>query len=78
MTYGGRIVIQRITRLNEREFKEHPSTIVSPRPDWPYNAGMHTLSSAGDQTVIDAKRLVFSPRLFARQAGKFLGLRGDA
>lgn len=77
VTYGGRIAIQRVLALTPTRFKEVPAVIVSARPDWPFPAGMHTLSAVGSQTLIDAKRLTFSPRLFRQQLAKFLGLSGS-
>lgn len=76
VTYGGRIVIHRIDALTPTRYSERPVVTVEPRPEWPFPAGMHTLSSAGDKTIIDAKRRFFSPRAFARELGKVTGLAG--
>ena len=55
-TYGQRIVINEIVRLSPNEFEEQVVVTVEPRKNWPFPNGLHTLSQAGDQTIIDAKR----------------------
>lgn len=61
--YGGRIVINEIIKLNEKEFKENPVAFVEPSQlNGIYKDGLHTLSAAGNYTVVDAKRRVFTLR----------------
>lgn len=55
-TYGGAVTIHRVVRLTSRDFEEEPVASVRPQPDWPYPAGLHTLSAFGGRTLIDAKR----------------------
>jgi hypothetical protein len=57
-TYGGRVVINRVTRLTPVEFDEEPAAVVGPLLDSPYPDGLHTLSAAGGITLVDAKRVV--------------------
>jgi hypothetical protein len=77
-TYGGRIDIRRVERLTPDEFEESSAAIVEPRRDWPYRHGLHTLSAVGERTLIDAKRLVFSPAQFSRQVfGRFSRPRAE-
>ena len=57
-TYGGAIVINRVNRLTPTEFEEEVVRTVRPFGK-PYTKGMHTLSSAGDLTLIDGKRSRF-------------------
>jgi hypothetical protein len=76
-TYGGAIVIQRVTRLTPRQFSEEPVAIVNPDRTGPYPHGIHTLSAAGDLTLIDGKRLVFNAaacrQALKRELGRMLG-----
>jgi hypothetical protein len=66
-TYGGGIVLNRVLRLSPTEFEEEPVTVLG--PDWtsPYDDGVHTISAAGDVTLIDAKRRAFVWPSFRRQ-----------
>jgi hypothetical protein len=57
--YGGRVVVNRVTRLTPQEFAEVPVTTIEPDADGPYPAGRHTLSALGDLTLIDGHRFVF-------------------
>jgi hypothetical protein len=65
-TYGARIIINRVVTLTPTAFCEVPAATVEPDPSGPYPAGLHTLSSAGNCTLIDAKRIFFSPAQFRR------------
>jgi hypothetical protein len=65
-TYGDRIIINRVVTLTTTTFCEVPAATVEPDPSGPYPAGLHTLSSAGESTLIDAKRVIFSPAQFRR------------
>lgn len=65
-TYGGRIIINRVVTLTTTAFREVPAATVEPDPSGHYPAGLHTLSSAGNCTLIDAKRITFSPAQFRR------------
>jgi hypothetical protein len=67
-TYGGGVVISRISRLTPTEFKEEPVTRVEPPEGSPYLAGLHTLSALGDWTLIDGKRFTFVRSEFTRGA----------
>ena len=60
-TYGARIVLNKVTLLNPTEFKEEPVCYVEPDRKGPFPVGLHTLSAAGDFTLIDGKRWTFSP-----------------
>lgn len=61
-TYGGRILINRIVRLSPTEFEEEQAAVVEPYKDGPYPNCLHTLSAAGDVTVIDGARNLFVGR----------------
>lgn len=56
-TYGGRININKVTILTPTQFNEVPVSIVEPRKGTMYADGVHTISSLGDMTLIDAKRI---------------------
>ena len=62
--YGGRIVLNRITRLTPTEFQEEPAAVVEPYSEGPYPDGIHTLSAAGDYTLVDGYRLTFIKSAF--------------
>ncbi len=59
--YGGRIVINRVSRLTPTEFAEEPAAVVEPFLDSPFPEGIHTISRVGDVTLIDSKRHRFIP-----------------
>jgi hypothetical protein len=69
-SYGGRLVIQRVESLTPTRFSEQTAGAVEPSTEWLYKAGLHTLSAAGNKTVIDAKRTYFSPPECWRQIKK--------
>jgi len=58
-TYGGRIVISRVTKLTPYEFEEEPAATIEPYRNSPWPDGVHTLCSVGDHTLIDGKRTTF-------------------
>ena len=57
--YGGAVALCEVVQLDPDRFEERVVRVVRPGPDWPYGAGLHTLSGAGDLTLIDARRTVF-------------------
>ena len=59
-TYGGQIVINRVTKLTPTAFEEEPAKTIRPDPESMYPSGMHTISRAGDFTLVDGKRYVFT------------------
>jgi len=65
-SYGARTIINRITKLTPREFEEEPAVIVEPQRDGDFPAGLHTLCSVGDITVIDSCRVIFVGAEFRR------------
>lgn len=56
--YGGALRRLRITKLDERRFEadDYP-WLHAPATFAPFNDGLHTLSSAGDLSLIDVKRI---------------------
>src|SRR6202012_3975321 len=59
-TYGGAVVINRIERLTPEEFREYPGQHLAPAAQGPYPHGLHTLSGAGNVTLVDGKKHVMS------------------
>jgi hypothetical protein len=76
--YGGRIVINRVARLNPTEFAEERAGVVEPDRAGPYPSGLHTLSACGNRTMVDGLRYTFRPRTFAANLWRLgrLVLRG--
>jgi len=59
-TYGGAVVINRIDRLTPEEFSEQPVRRLAPAAHGLYPDGLHTLSGAGNVTLVDGKRHAMS------------------
>jgi len=59
ITNGGMIIINKVSRLTPTEFREEQIASVGPDSSSPYPDGFHTLSAAGNYTMVDAKRLRF-------------------
>jgi hypothetical protein len=58
-TYGGRVVIHKVTQLTPDEYAEEPASTIVPLTQGPFREGLHTISSAGDVTLVDGKRRIF-------------------
>jgi hypothetical protein len=80
-TYGGRIAINKIIKLSTTEFAEETIGFINPVKNSLYNKGLHTISSIGNYTVIDAKRYTFVWSAFRfqllRKVKKILGIHSD-
>jgi hypothetical protein len=63
-TSGGRIVLNRVIRLTSTEFEEEPAAIIEPDANGPYPHGTHTISAAGNVTLVDGKRMRFIKSAF--------------
>ncbi|MGI9119466.1 MAG: glucosamine inositolphosphorylceramide transferase family protein, partial [Acidimicrobiales bacterium] len=68
-TYGGAVVINRVLTLTPTAFSEETVRVIEPDPAGPYPHGIHTLSAAGDVTLIDGKRTRFVWPAFRRDLG---------
>ena len=66
VTYGSRVVINRVVALTTTTFREEPAAFVAPDTNGPYPDGLHTLSAVGRMTLVDGKRLAFSGAEFRR------------
>ncbi len=64
-TYGGAITLNKIIKLTSTEYKEESVRSLVPF-DSKYKDGIHTLSSVGNYTLVDGKRIVFSADHFRR------------
>jgi hypothetical protein len=71
VTYGGAVTINRIERLTSEEFVERAVGRLAPAANGPYPHGLHTLSSAGNVTLIDGKRHVVSAAAVAMRLRRF-------
>ncbi len=63
-TYGGGLTLLRIEELTPDRFRASPVRQFMPDVHPLYRDGLHTLSAAGDVTLIDVKRLDRSSRLW--------------
>ncbi|WP_016745465.1 hypothetical protein [Rhizorhabdus wittichii] len=60
-TYGGGIAMLAIERLTPDDFVAHVERSIAPPAGLhPFDEGMHTLSAAGEVTLIDVKRTMLS------------------
>jgi len=64
-TYGGRVVLNRVTALSEHEYAEEVVSAVGPDAA-AYPDGLHTLAQVGSRVVVDGKRFMFAPSGFVR------------
>ncbi len=62
--YGERLIINQVDILTTTRFSEHPVKAIEPRPGSPFRDGLHTLSGAGQRTLIDGNRRRFVPDAF--------------
>jgi hypothetical protein len=56
--YGGRVVINRVTELSETSFQEEAAKTIEPIASSRFNQALHTVSQAGELTMIDGARQV--------------------
>ncbi|MDB4925247.1 hypothetical protein [Mucilaginibacter sp.] len=56
--YGGSVVINEITLLDETEFKYQP--VFELLPQSPYNQGLHTINFCNGLLIVDGKRKIYS------------------
>ncbi len=55
----GRIIINKVLKLSKTEFEEIPVKIIDPYTDIPFSDKIHTLSDAGEYTIIDVGKEAF-------------------
>jgi hypothetical protein len=73
-SYGRRIVLNWIKKLTDREFEEEAIGVIEPLAQSPYPDGVHTVSMAGQFTLVDGKktRLVSSMAVLADNVRLFI------
>jgi len=71
-TYGGRIVLNRVTTLTPAQFEEQPAAMIEPYANGPYPDGIHTVSAIKNVTVIDGMRRRFVPSALQHNVRKVL------
>ncbi|NTW31197.1 MAG: hypothetical protein HGB12_00955 [Bacteroidetes bacterium] len=69
-TYGGKITLNKITKLNTFEFKEETVGYVFPINKSKYNLGIHTVCGLGEYTIFDAKKHTFVSAAFIYHLGR--------
>jgi hypothetical protein len=75
-TYGGGVVVHRIERLTPEDgLEEVAVATIRPSAGGPYPKGLHTLSAAGDVTLVDGRRDVFVLAEFRRRLTRHLRAR---
>jgi hypothetical protein len=62
VTYGHRILIQKITSLSETSFEEEMVHVLNPVDGSRYAKGIHTLNLTAKWAVIDGKKFIFKGR----------------
>jgi hypothetical protein len=79
-TYGGAVTVNRVLALSPTEFREEIVKTLEPQRQGPYGDGLHTITAAGDVTILDGKRRVFVWSGFNREvrarAQKFVRIGG--
>jgi hypothetical protein len=60
-TYGRRVALNRVLQLTPKFFEEEFVKYIEPDRRGLFTAGLHTISSAGNFTIIDGKRFIFKP-----------------
>jgi hypothetical protein len=71
--YGGKVTVNRVIELTPTSFQEEAVRVIEPDRQVPCRHGIHTLSAAGDLTLVDGRRLVFSRTAFLHQLRRFGG-----
>lgn len=66
LAYGGQVVLNQVQVLTPRAFAERPVGSIGPQPGSPYPDGLHTLSRAGNRTLIDGNNRHFVGETFRR------------
>jgi hypothetical protein len=59
VTYGAKIIFNRVITLTPSQFHEEVIGELRPDPAGPYSLGLHTISYDGSVAVVDGKRSLF-------------------
>lgn len=65
--YGWGIAINRVVEISPVSFSEVTERWLHPDSRSPYPAGIHTLSAAGERTLVDGKRMAIQPKHLIRK-----------
>lgn len=71
-TYGARLRLMRVERLSTTEFRESEAALINPDPLSSYPHGLHTLAPLGCQTLVDGKRMRYTPWKLAYRLARLL------
>ncbi len=71
-TYGGGITINKVVQLSPYVFREEAIKHIEPDKNHAFHYGFHTISRAGEFTLVDGKRWIFSFDEFKRYSRKIL------
>ncbi|MGQ9722102.1 MAG: glucosamine inositolphosphorylceramide transferase family protein [Candidatus Jordarchaeum sp.] len=66
ISYGKRIMLNRILKLSPWEFEEEPVTIINQVFDKKYKDGVHTISAGENITLVDVRRFRLTLKKFRR------------
>jgi hypothetical protein len=80
-TYGGKIAINKISKLNEFAFEEETVGYIGSFKNSGFDKGVHTICEAGEYTILDAKRFIFVGSAFRfqliRKIKKMFSIKGN-
>jgi len=80
-TYGGKIALNKIVKLNECAFEEETVGYIGTFKNSAFDKGIHTISGVGGYTIFDAKRFIFVGAAFRyqllRKIKKILNIKGN-
>lgn len=68
--YGGAIRIMEILECSPSVFREKEVVLIPPERGMNPH-GLHTLAAWGDKCLVDGKRIMFSPRMFAEKVFRY-------
>jgi hypothetical protein len=60
--YGAAVNLNEVVAIGPTGYEERFLIRLLPRQDWPYSAGMHTVSGVGEWTMVDASRRTTTAR----------------
>lgn len=62
--YGWRVVLNKVVCLTPNKFEEEQAAVVELNQKEIFSQGIHTLSAAGEMTLVDGKRSIFNKYAF--------------
>jgi hypothetical protein len=70
--YGGAVALNRVVCCTPVAFREETVRVISPARDGVNPDGLHTVSSWGQRTLVDGKRMMVNPGVLARKLSRRL------